>query len=77
MEFIEFDSFNDNNPPQDSALSIDIPTNIENLSKKIPNLNGFRNLLQFEDQKSSSSTTSTSTKDIEENDISQQRKVIT
>lgn len=74
MEFIEFDSFNDNNPPQDSALSIDIPTNIENLSKKIPNLNGFRNLLQFEDQKSSSSTTSTSTstKDIEENDISQQ-----
>lgn len=53
MEFIEFESFQDDQIPQPQpALSIPLPSNIENLSKKIPKFNKFKNLLNFEDQPS-------------------------
>lgn len=56
MEFIEYESFQDDEIPQPQpALSLTIPSNIENLSKKLPqlnNLNNFKSFLKFDSDSS-------------------------
>ncbi|EGV64152.1 Golgi transport complex subunit 6 [Yamadazyma tenuis] len=74
MEFIEFDSFQDDEIAQPQpALSISIPSNIETLSKRIPNLNGFKNLLNFEDKSSEPQTQTIASEKSVESDQSSEK----
>lgn len=52
MEFIEYDSFQDDEIPQPQpSLSIPIPSDFENFNLKLPKLNNLKSLLKFDEQK--------------------------
>lgn len=52
MEFIEYDSFQDDEIPQPQpSLSIPIPSDFENFNIKLPKLNNLKSFLKFEEEK--------------------------